>query len=419
MPRGQVLAVAYDLGAASATEIAASLGDVAELVFLVADSEHTREVRPVLAEFGRCVPVTGDIATDAAAIRAFAPRAVVTFSEPMLRFASGVAAELGLPFHQPETTWLLTDKFAQRARLRSAGVDSVRSARIDKESDWWPALARVGMPAVVKPAWGGGSEDTHFLPDAAAARRVLAELSDRLSSRRGWVVEEYLQGRPGHPYGDYVSVESFCGPHGPVHVALTGKFPLEPPFRECGQFWPAALPAAEQAQVVDLVTRALAALDMRIGMAHTEVKLTTAEPRIIEVNGRLGGNIQDLALRSRAADLVRVCGLAALGEPVRIAPAQPDKVYFQYMFLTPIRPCRMVAAHGVENLREVAGITTYRAAVRPGDLVPGGVGTRQIGQLYGVAEDHRAMFEILASALSELSFDFVGADGEQFTLTRR
>ncbi|WP_405167822.1 ATP-grasp domain-containing protein [Nocardia sp. NBC_01499] len=417
MPR--VLAVAYDRGSASATEIAASLGEVAELVFLVADSEHTRALRQVLAEFGRLVPVSGDIRTDAAMIREFAPHAVVTFSEPMLRFAAAVAAELGLPFHTPETTWLLTDKSAQRARLRSAGVDSVRFARIDAAPDWWPALARVGMPAVVKPAWGGGSEDTYLLADAAAAGRVLAELSDRPSPWPALVVEEFLRGRPSFPYGDYVSVESLCGPDGPVHIALTGKFPLQPPFRECGQFWPAALPAADQVQVLDLVTEALAALDMRIGTAHTEVKLTEDGPRIIEVNGRLGGNLQDLALRSGAADLVLACGLAALGEPVRLEPIRPDKVYFQYMYLAPTRPCRMVAAHGVKALRRMPGITTYRATVRPGDWIPGGVGTRQLGQLYGVADDHHAMFGILDTALAELSFDFVGADGEQFTLTRR
>jgi biotin carboxylase len=410
--------VVYERGSASVTEIAASLRDVTELLFIAQDSDHNAGVFPVLAEFGQVVRASGDIAADATVLREFGPEGLVTFSEAALRYAARLAAELGLPFHSLDTAHALTDKFEQRERLRSAGVDSVRCARIATAKDWWPALERTGMPAVVKPAWGGGSEDTYLVDDSDAARKVYAALFDRPDPRSCFVAEEFLTGRAAYPYGDYVSVESLCGPAGPAHMAVTGKFPLEPPFRECGQFWPSALPAAEEAHVLAHVTEALDALDVRTGIAHTEVKLTEDGPRIIEVNGRLGGNLQELAMRSGTTDMVLANGLSALDETVQVKLATPDKVYFQYMYLTPTRSCRMTAANGIKALRKIPGITAYRATIRPGDRVTGGVGTAQIGQLYGVAEDHESMFEILGAALAELSFDFIGATGDPFTLTR-
>ncbi|MFD0531315.1 acetyl-CoA carboxylase biotin carboxylase subunit family protein [Kitasatospora arboriphila] len=140
----------------------------------------------------------------------------------------------------------------------------------------------------MKPLYGGGSRDTHLVRD----EETLARLAERHPA--GMMVEEYLQGRPSLPYGDYVSVESLCAPDRITHVSVSGKFPMAPPFREQGQFWPSALPPQDVAAVADLTTRALRALGVDFGVTHTEVKLTARGPRIIEVNG--------LARRARQRD---------------------------------------------------------------------------------------------------------------------
>ena len=411
-----VLLVAYDQGSASPTEIAASLGGTVELVFVTLDSDRMRALLPVLSEFGQVVRASGDIAVDAAVLRGIKPSGLVTFSELTLRFAARLAAELGLPFNCLDTVHALTDKFEQRARLQAAGVDAVRCARMARAEDWWPAFAHVGMPAVVKPAMGVASKDTYLIANADAARHLYKTLHEDLRAGRCFVAEEFLRGRHSFPYADYVSVESLCSPGSPAHLAVTGNFPLQPPFRECGHFWPAPLSPTDRARVLDLATDALAALGVQSGITHTEVKLTEDGPRIIEVNGRLGGNLQDLALRSGSADLVLANGLSALGETVQVKLAEPSKVYFQYIYLAPTQPCRMTAAHGIRTMRKIPGITGYRATVRPGDWVGGGVGTNPIGQLYGVADDHESMLAVVGAALSELSFDFIKPDGDEFTL---
>lgn len=400
-----MLAIAYERGAASGAEVATALAADTPLAFLLPASDYTDWVRPVLEELGTVVPLTGGD-EDIDRVKALSPDGIATFSEAMLRDTSRLTTALGLPGHRPATTHLLTDKLAQRSRLAEAGVDSVRQHVIDTPADWQAATEAVGFPAIVKPLYGGGSRDTYLVPDREAAQRLAGFLPG------GMVLEEFIQGRPSLPYGDYVSVESLCSPDAITHVAVTGKFPQMPPFRELGHIWPADLPSDELAGVGELVTRALEALGVDFGVAHTEVKLTEDGPRIIEVNGRLGGYINELSRRAAGLDLVRIGGLLALGEHAWSEPVDPVRVHFQYWGAGPTDPCELVATHGIKAARRVKGITGYRPLIRAGQRLDGGVMTTQMHLLCGDTEDHVAMFAALDEALAHLTYEFRFDDGE-------
>lgn len=404
---GETLVVTYDRGAVSAGDIAVGLADLGPVVFAIADSAHTRQLHPVLTKLGQVMRVTGDLHRDAAKLRALAPAAILTFSEPMLPATAALADALGLPFHTPAATRLLTDKVRQRERLRATGVDDVRSYALSSPRDWSRARNLVGLPAVIKPVRGEGSRDTHLVCDDSSASALLASLL-RSAPGSTVVVEELLQGRPDVPFGDYVSVESLCGPQGIGHLAVTGKFPLVPPFREAGRFWPAALSPTERAEITGLVTRALTALEVSIGLTHTEVKLTPAGPRIIEVNGRLGGHVQALASQVNGTSLVRLAGLLALGRAPDMPAGldQPRQVHFSHNTLAPTQACTLVAVHGADHARRVAGISGFRGYARPGDFFEASVMTRYLDLLWGRSDDHNGMNQILDAALPRLSYEF-------------
>jgi carbamoylphosphate synthase large subunit len=404
-----MLAVAFDRGAASAAEVAAAVGKDTPLAFLIHENAHTERVRPVLAELGTVVPLTGDD-RDIDRVRALRPDGIVTFSEPMLRDTARLATALGLPGHRVDTVELLTNKTLQRERLAEAGVDSLRHHEINSREDWPAALRMVGLPAVVKPMYGGGSRDTYLIEDEQTAERLCRSLSERL------VLEEFLRGRPSLPYGDYVSVESLCAPDRITHLAVAGKFPQLPPFRELGQFWPADLPPGERAAVLDLVTRTLEALGVEFGITHTEVKLTPDGPRIIEVNGRLGGLVNELSRRAAGLDLVRIGTLMALGEPAWADPVDPLRVYFQYWGSGPTGHCQLIGTTGAKELRRVKGIAAHHQFVRPGQWLHGGVMTSLIEIVCGDADDHPAMFATLDEAFSKISHEFRFDSGETVTM---
>ncbi|MDG5807985.1 ATP-grasp domain-containing protein [Streptomyces ossamyceticus] len=405
------LLVPYDKGAVHPAEIARALGDVAEIVFAVPDSEHAKRLEPVMAALGRTMPLTRHRESDRRAAEAQGVDGVVTFSELMIRSAGWIAADLGLPGPGAQAAEAVTDKSRQRDLLRARGVDTTRSAVVADGSDWDAAVAAVGLPAVLKPARGGGSRETHPVADAEEGRRLLGRIQ---GSREVFVLEELLRGADRRPFGDYVSVETLVLDGRPHHVAVTGKFPLAAPFREVGQFWPAPLEPADTEALLDLTTAALQALGFETGVTHTELKLTSSGPRIIEVNGRLGGHISELARRAAGVDAVRMAGLAALGEASPPVPFPVSgRVHWQYNNPAPREACELVAINEWREALQVKGVNVYTPYLRPGARLPGGVMTDPLDLVGGDAADYDEMFAQLAEVGRRLSYSFKFADHER------
>ncbi|MFG2617351.1 acetyl-CoA carboxylase biotin carboxylase subunit family protein [Streptomyces sp. NPDC048507] len=401
------LVVVYDRGAADAGEIARSLAAVAPLVFVTRHgSGHAEPLLPLLRDLGEVVTFRHTPEEVAGRLKEIGPGGITTFSESMLGVTAGLAAGLGLPGHSRDTVRLLTDKFLQRQRLNETGAGGVTGQLLTRPGEWPGAVRHVGLPAVVKPVRGEGSRNTYRVDDATEG---LALVTGLLATEPALVLEQFLAGRASAPYGDYVSVESISCRGVVSHIAVTGKFPLLHPFRETGQFWPAALAEEEERRVLGLAGKAIASLGITTGLTHTEIKLTDAGPRVIEVNGRLGGYVNDLSLRSAGLDLVRLAGQVALGEAVVAPPVTHGRVVFQYSNQAPPHPCRLDAVTGRRQLRDTTGITGYRALVRPGTCVEGGAMTRDLDLILGEARDHAGMFAVRDEALRRLSFTFTPA----------
>ncbi|MEU1818472.1 ATP-grasp domain-containing protein [Streptomyces roseifaciens] len=412
MTTARTIAVVYDKGAVAPAQFAAGLSGLGELLFLLPDSAHNEEMRPLLEQVGRTLRLTGDTETDIAAVRAENPAAVLTFAESQLATTSALTSALGLPGHSPETTLMLIDKARQRARLAETGVDRVRSIALTSADEWPRVAAEVGLPAIVKPLRGEGSRGVFVVADPEEVERLVAEVFVTADATGTTVVaEELLQGRTDLDFGDYVSVESLCGPQGITHLAVTGKLPLAPPFRETGYFWPPALPDGLEDEIRTLTGDALRALGVTNGLTHTEVKLTPDGPRIIEVNGRIGGHIHQLGQESSGVDLARVAALLALGEQVRLPALRPGRVHFVFIGLAPVEPARLVAVHGEDDVRALDGIAGYRGFTRIGEELPGGVNTQILYLVWGSGADHAEMAALYDKTLSALAYDFAFADG--------
>ncbi|MEU7134963.1 ATP-grasp domain-containing protein [Streptomyces sp. NPDC046261] len=408
-------AVVYDLGAVPAGEIGAGLADLGDVTFLVpARSDHVEQLRPVMEMLGDVHTLSGEPAADARLIRTLAPDAVLTFCDDLIRPAASLAAAAGVPGPSERTARLFTDKGLQRRALYESGVDRTRTVVIDSIADFDDALDAVGLPAIVKPVSGTLSRHTFAVrsPEDRAEVRAYAQ---RLAAAGQWgpfIAEEYLQGRPSEPFGDYVSVESVCTPQGITHLVLTDKTPVMPPFRGTGRIWPSHLPDAEQREVLDLVGAALRVVGADRGFTHTEVKLTADGPRIIEINGRISGYVNMMARETCGVDLVQLGARVALGEPLSPPPFDfGGKVYFQYNNLAPLRPCRLEGVEGAARVRGLPGVTAYRSFVRPGSDLAGGTSTRTLDTVSGMGEDHDAVLATIEAARAALTFELRFDDG--------
>lgn len=394
------LFVVYDLSAVTLPEVVNGLDGLGDLTFVVAEphSPHVAAVLPLLEDFGAVAGV-GDVLAG----RGPAPDGVVTFSERMVPSAIRIAERYGLP--GPGPVDLLTDKFAQRRRLAERGVDALACARITSPGQWHEAFGRIGAPAIIKPVRGEASRNVVLVTDEDAGLAVVRSVFAR-AAEEALLVEDYLAGEDRGPFGDYVSVESATAAGTTSHIAVTGKWPLAPPFREPGQFWPDALDDGERAAVLGLVGSALRALEVDTAITHTEVKLTSAGPRIIEVNGRLGGNLNDLSIRSTGVDLVRVAGEIALGEAAPDSFPAPGRVVFQHSELAPTEPCRVSRVVGGAALRRSAHVDRYRTLVRSDEVLDAGASTKHLDMICGHAADHEEMVRVMVGLRAGVTFAF-------------
>lgn len=411
-PAKRLIGVVLGDSAASPTEISAGLAALGEPMFIVDEKDQdSAALLPVLEALGRVIKVNlGDAAHSASFVGAQRPDAVLTFSEQKLRAASDLASSLGVPFHSPTTTSALTDKYLQRTRLRDAGVDVTRTWLLRGPSDWDAAVASVGVPAVLKPVQGDSSRSTFRIDDEEEGRRRLGEVF-RANSRCGpFVLEELLRGANYQPLGDYVSVESVVSDGVATHVAVTGKYPLEPPFREVGHFFPSGLDSLLEADVRELTTRALQALGVDGGITHTEVKLTETGPRVIEVNGRLGGFIGDLVLRAGGPNLVEVAARLALGERPDCAPLERHGVVFQYSNLAPIAGGRLRHVRGLSEVRDLPEVDYVRRLIRRGAKLGADVGTVRLDLIGGKTPGHAELFELVARLKDSICYKWATDD---------
>ncbi|CRK56699.1 hypothetical protein [Alloactinosynnema sp. L-07] len=388
-----VVAVVHDLASADPVTVIGAARRLCAPVF-VCDRERMRPDAAWPGAYATVIDVTG-LGPDerAAAVAAVLPAGVVTFSEYQLAETARLAATLGLPGHAAATVDVLTDKFAQRRALAAAGVQPTRCAVV---TDVDAAIAEVGLPAVVKPRVGAGSRHTSRVDTRDEFAAAVAAAGVPV------VAEELLVGDQsvaGVGFGDYVSVESVHTPAGSRQVCVTGKFPLAEPFRETGMLLPS--PLADESAVLALDAAATDALGIRHGIAHTEIKLTPDGPRVIEVNGRLGGYAWEILHRAGGPNLVAVALRLAMGEDPQVSAPTWRGVTYQVFLTPPAAGGVLVEVSGVDAVRALPGVRKVDVHAQPGAVVDASVGTQaHLGLVYGAAADHAGVLDVADSVRS-------------------
>jgi biotin carboxylase len=235
--------------------------------------------------------------------------------------------------------------------------------------------------------------------DADDLVRSVALLPRQAGGETGMFVEQYLPSlaaEPGERFGKYLSVESLVASGEISHLAVTGRFPLAAPFRETGFFIPADLPQAQLAAALEVATAALRALGVQTGDCHTEIKLTPDGPRVIEVNGRLGGGVPEMLFQASGVSIFELSMRVALGETVVVdGPIPCASVGWRFMFQPPRSAHRIVSIEGLDRLAEQPGVNEVFVNRSPGDPVDWHEGTRHyIYSVYGVSTDYDELLEI-------------------------
>ncbi|MFE2143753.1 ATP-grasp domain-containing protein [Streptomyces sp. NPDC059456] len=213
---------------------------------------------------------------------------VVTWEEMLIARAAAVGARLGVPTMPLDAARACRDKAEQRRLFQEAGVPSARFHLAGSVAEAVEAAGAIGYPVVVKPRGRAASVAVQIVRSEAELRAAFdfARTSENAAIEDGLVlIEEFL-------VGPEISVDSWVldGRVEPYAIALkrTGYAPF---FEEVAHVVGTVLDPETEAAVREVVISSNRALGIDRTVTHTELMLTADGPKVVEVNGRLGGEL--------------------------------------------------------------------------------------------------------------------------------
>lgn len=218
-------------------------------------------------------------------------KGVFTLNEYRVVLAAKICEALGLTWGlSVDAAFNCRHKKRTRELLLRQGVGTAKYVTIVSAPESLAALQKISCPVIVKPSNDAGS---NFVARCDSPEQVWAAAAAIIANKQNWVgqeldreilIEEFLD-------GPEFSVESCTVGSVTTVLAITRKKLAPPPSTtEMEHLVPAPLSESERLTTTALVSDALRALGVRRAVTHTEVKLTSAGPKIIEVNARPGGD---------------------------------------------------------------------------------------------------------------------------------
>jgi biotin carboxylase len=239
---------------------------------------------------------------------------ILSYDEARIAATAVVADRLGLPTSPPEAVLRCRDKWATRQALAAAGVPQATSVAVGTPAEALAAAERIGYPVVLKPrnlaASFGVSRADSAVELAAAYTRArsvtLPEAPERYDE--DVLVEEFLDGPEISV--DAVVLDGWVEPLVIAHKE-TG-FP--PSFEETGHLVDAADPLSRDPELRSVLAAAHAGVGYTTGVTHVELRHTGDGLKVVEINGRLGGDmIPLLGQLATGTDVNLVAAAAACG----------------------------------------------------------------------------------------------------------
>ncbi|MFE0461458.1 ATP-grasp domain-containing protein [Kitasatospora sp. NPDC058965] len=295
---------------------------------------------------------------------------LLCWDEPLVLDAGLLAAEFGVPGLSARGVRGCRDKELTRAELTRAGLHQPGFELTTTVAQARAAAERIGYPVVLKPRAMGASIGVVFAADAgeldaAFATALSASEVDPGPYRASAIVEEYAP-------GPEVSIDGAVhkGEYLPLFVAR--KYSSDQPyFEEVGHVVDGADPLLADQELLDVLARAHRALGIEDGVTHSEVRLTDRGPLVIEVNGRLGGDlIPFLGRIATGIEPGEVLFDVAVGQRPETAAQHRSVAGIRFNY--PDRDCRLRA---VTLPEQAPGLVAAAPMAEPGTVLrlpPGG-----------------------------------------------
>ncbi len=386
-------------------EIVDAAAGVCRLLWIVDEPKLNTGTRTVLHRLGTVVNTEGCTPEELLMlVHAEQPDGVTSYFDPDLHRQAWLASALGMPGTSVRTVALLNDKLLQRRALEAAGVPVPRFSEVREHVDGGEIerlCGAVGFPALLKPRNGTMCRGIRLVESRSDLVRALTDIAHPSQM----IFEERMEDLPptGAPYADRVSVETIVDQGTFSHLGVTGLFPMVPPFRSSGGFFPADVPDSDIPELFDLAAAAIEALGSDFGFYRTEIKLTPQGRKIIEINGRPTGLTPATVRLASGVPLLQLTMRLALGEHVVVeGPLPCHRIAYRFYREAPLSATSVAGISGLDHLRERPGVLQIDVQKEVGDAVDWRNGSLdRIFQVTGVVDDYAELADHYAACTVE------------------
>ena len=336
-------------------------------------------------------------------------RAVVAADDDGAILAAMAAAALRLPHNDVEAVSAARNKHRTREVLAAAGIPSPRSALVSIDEDPHDVARRMSFPCVVKPLFLSASRGVMRADDpaqfAAAFRRLIAILRRPEVAAQGGALARQILVETFIP-GVEVALEGLLTRGKLKVLALFDKpDPLEGPFfEETIYVTPSRLPAPLQQAIVTRTEDAVAALGLKRGPVHAELRLNDEGPWILEIAPRSIGGLCSQVLRfGDGISLEELILRDAMG--LEVASFEREEQAAGVMMIPIPQAGILREVHGQDKAREVPGIEEIKITIPIGqEVVPLPEGTRYLGFIFARDKTPDRVEAALRKAHHQLTF---------------
>ena len=325
------------------------------------EKDYCVDVLPInCSNYENIDEVTGDVV-------AFAERhgadGITTTFDAAIPVLAEVAQQLHLVGVTPATAAVLRNKLLMRRRFAALGLPSAGSIHATS----WPAVAdaadALGYPVVVKPIMGTGSAGVVLAGDARELRsayETARRVAVTLNGTDDLLVEEYLD-------GDEVCVDVVIHQGKVLFQNITDNPQIMsgPTFEGNEYITPTNLPESVALQVYDLNQRTLRGLGLTDTVSHTEIRITSRGPRLIEIHPRIAGHrMPEIVRRAVNVDLFD----SVIDTALNVTPmtVRQPRGFAGYRCVCSPRTGHLREIHGVEAARRLPGISGVEVMIQPG-----------------------------------------------------
>ena len=310
-------------------------------------------------------------ARDVAARRPVA--GALSYDEALILPTARIVEELELPGMSVETVRRCRDKLATREAVAAVGIAQPQSVAVASLADAADAAERIGYPVVLKPRGLGAS---HGVVVAAGAGELPGAWAAATAAEYPGVptygtilVEEFLD-------GPEISIDGFVvdGAYRMLFIARK-QLGMDPYFEETGHIVYAGDRLLHDADLSAYLSEVHRALGIERGLTHSEVRLTSRGPKLIEVNGRVGGDLIGLVGREATGiDIGEVAATVATGGRPIAHPTRRRCVGIRFCY--PPADCRVVSVALPRPGGHLIAATALAAAGERVRLAPRGYAER-------------------------------------------